>query len=48
MADEELIVRCNGVLGVMTLNRPAAIGALTPGMCEAMIAALRPFISMRN
>jgi enoyl-CoA hydratase len=36
----ELIVRCEGGLGRLTLNRPEALGALTTGMCEAMIAAL--------
>jgi len=40
VSDSELLTRRNGALGVLTLNRPAAIGALTLGMCEAMIAAL--------
>ena len=37
---EELIVRRDGALGRLTLNRPDALGALTTGMCEAMIDAL--------
>jgi enoyl-CoA hydratase len=37
---EELIVRLEGGLGRLTLNRPEALGALTAGMCEGMIAAL--------
>jgi enoyl-CoA hydratase len=35
----ELIVRRDGALGRLTLNRPEALGALTTGMCEGMIAA---------
>ena len=37
---EELIVRRDGALGRLTLNRPEALGALTTAMCDAMIAAL--------
>src|SRR5665213_4434028 len=40
MPEQELIVTRDGALGRLTLNRPAALGALTTGMCEAMIAAL--------
>jgi enoyl-CoA hydratase len=36
----EVFVRRDGGLGRLTLNRPEALGALTFGMCEAMIAAL--------
>src|SRR6185437_6731190 len=36
----ELIVRREGGVGRLTLNRPAALGALTLGMCKAMTAAL--------
>lgn len=36
----EVIVRRDGVAGVLSLNRPQAIHALTHGMCQAMIAAL--------
>ncbi|HZZ37442.1 MAG TPA: enoyl-CoA hydratase/isomerase family protein [Caulobacteraceae bacterium] len=36
----EVFVSRDGALGRLTLNRPAALGALTTGMCEAMIAAL--------
>jgi len=39
-AAEEVLVRREGRLGRLTLNRPQALGALTTGMCEAMIAAL--------
>jgi len=38
--DAELLVRREGALGRLTLNRPAALGALNLGMCEVMIAAL--------
>src|SRR5271154_1006789 len=38
--EPELIVRREGGVGRLTLNRPAALGALTLGMCEAMTAAL--------
>jgi len=41
MSEPELIVRREGGLGWLTLNRPQALGALTLGMCEAMIAALQ-------
>ena len=37
---DELIVRRDGAVGRLTLNRPAALGALTLGMCQAMTAAL--------
>ena len=37
---DELIVRREGGVGRLTLNRPEALGALTTGMCQAMIAAL--------
>lgn len=40
MDNSELIVRREGAVGRLTLNRPAALGALTLGMCEAMTAAL--------
>jgi enoyl-CoA hydratase len=39
--ESELIVTRDGGLGRLTLNRPEALGALTTGMCDAMIAALR-------
>jgi enoyl-CoA hydratase len=41
MNPSEFIVRRDGALGRLTLNRPEALGALTTGMCEGMIAALR-------
>jgi enoyl-CoA hydratase len=41
----ELIVSRDGGLGRLTLNRPDALGALTTGMCEGMIAALRAWRS---
>ena len=40
MSEPEVIISREGGLGRLTLNRPAALGALTFGMCEAMIAAL--------
>jgi enoyl-CoA hydratase len=36
----QLIVRRQGALGRLTLNRPEALGALTTNMCEIMTAAL--------
>jgi enoyl-CoA hydratase len=36
----EVIVRAEGGVGRLTLNRPAALNALTTGMCETMTAAL--------
>jgi enoyl-CoA hydratase len=40
MSEPEVIVRREGSVGRLTLNRPAALNALTLGMCEAMTAAL--------
>ncbi len=40
MADE-VIIRIEGKVGRFTLNRPDALGALTLGMCRAMIVALQ-------
>ncbi len=40
MSEPEVIVRREGGVGRLTLNRPAALNALTLGMCEAMTAAL--------
>ena len=40
MSEPEVIVRREGGAGRLTLNRPAALNALTLGMCEAMTAAL--------
>ena len=40
MSLPELIVRREGGVGRLTLNRPQALNALTLGMCEAMTAAL--------
>jgi len=37
---EEVLFRREGVAGIISLNRPKAIHALTLGMCEAMIARL--------
>ena len=37
---EELLTRREGVAGILSLNRPKAIHALTLGMCQAMTAAL--------
>ena len=41
MAGAEVIASREGGLGRLTLNRPDALGALTTGMCVAMIQALR-------
>ena len=41
MVEPELITRRDRPLGRLTLNRPEALGALTTGMCEGMIAALQ-------
>jgi enoyl-CoA hydratase len=38
--DPEVIVRVEGRVGRLTLNRPQALHALTTGMCREMIAAL--------
>jgi enoyl-CoA hydratase len=38
--EPEVIVRAQAGVGRLTLNRPAALNALTTGMCEAMIEAL--------
>ncbi|HWA60872.1 MAG TPA: enoyl-CoA hydratase/isomerase family protein [Caulobacteraceae bacterium] len=38
--EPEVIVRRDGALGVLTLNRPQAIGALTTNMCRLMTEAL--------
>jgi enoyl-CoA hydratase len=40
LSDQELIVRRDGVVGFLTLNRPKAIHALTAAMDEAMTDAL--------
>ncbi|PNU06554.1 enoyl-CoA hydratase/isomerase family protein [Novosphingobium guangzhouense] len=37
---DEVLFRREGVAGIISLNRPKAIHALTLGMCEAMIAQL--------
>jgi len=37
---DELIVRCEGAAGFLSLNRPKAIHALTIGMVRAMVKAL--------
>jgi enoyl-CoA hydratase len=40
MSEPEVIVRIEGGVGRLTLNRPDALGALTLGMCRDMIAAM--------
>jgi enoyl-CoA hydratase len=40
MGRRELIARREGRLGWLSINRPAALGALTLGMCDAMLSAL--------
>ncbi|MGH7011004.1 MAG: enoyl-CoA hydratase/isomerase family protein, partial [Caulobacteraceae bacterium] len=40
VASPEVIIGTEGRVGRLTLNRPAALGALTLSMCQEMIAAL--------
>ncbi|HEY5106022.1 MAG TPA: enoyl-CoA hydratase/isomerase family protein [Caulobacteraceae bacterium] len=40
MSEAEVLIRTDGPVGRLTLNRPEALGALTTGMCAAMIEAL--------
>ena len=40
----EVICTVENGVGRLTLNRPAALNALTTGMCEAMIAALQQVV----
>jgi enoyl-CoA hydratase len=40
MSEAEVIVRVEGRVGRLTLNRPQALGALTTNMCRLMIDAL--------
>jgi len=40
-ADDEILTRVEGSVGVITLNRPKAINSLTHGMVSAMADALR-------
>ena len=40
MTDPEILVRVEGRVGWLTLNRPAALHALTTGMCQTMTGAL--------
>ena len=42
---DELIIRRDGAAGVLSLNRPKAIHALTLPMCHAMSAALSGWVS---
>lgn len=42
---EEVLFRREGVAGVISLNRPKALHALTLGMCEAMFSQLRTWAS---
>ena len=37
---DELLIRLDGVAGVISLNRPKAIHALTLGMCQGMMQTL--------
>jgi enoyl-CoA hydratase len=41
---DEVLFRREGAAGVISLNRPKAIHALTLGMCEAMIAQLNQWV----
>lgn len=40
MDEEEVVIRREGTVGHLSLNRPRALHALTHGMCRAMIDAL--------
>ena len=40
MSGDEVLIRREGVAGILSLNRPKAIHALTLGMCQAMTQAL--------
>ncbi len=40
MSGNDVLVSADGPVGMLSLNRPQAIHALTRGMCEAMAAAL--------
>ena len=42
---QEILTRREGVAGIISLNRPKAIHALTRGMCEDMMAALTGWAS---
>ena len=37
---DEVLARCEGAVGILSLNRPKAIHALTHGMVQAMVAVL--------
>lgn len=43
MAESELLVETRGALGLLTLNRPGALNALSEGMVDAIAAALNGF-----
>ncbi len=40
MSEADVLIGIDGLVGRLTLNRPEALGALTTGMCTAMIGAL--------
>ena len=40
MDEEHIIIRRQGVLGRLTLNRPGALNALTQSMCETVLRTL--------
>ncbi|HQT54943.1 MAG TPA: enoyl-CoA hydratase/isomerase family protein, partial [Phenylobacterium sp.] len=40
MSDDEVVVRIEGRVGRLTLNRPQALHALTTRMCEILTEAL--------
>jgi len=44
MNDPEVLIRIDGAVGRITLNRPAALHALTTNMCRIMIQALTTWI----
>lgn len=45
MTAGDVIIGSDGALGRVTLNRPKALHALTPGMCREIIAALQAWMA---
>ncbi len=41
MDENDVILRREGAIGRITLNRPKALNALTEDMCAAMLAQLK-------
>ena len=45
-AEPEVLIRIEGAVGRITLNRPKALHALTTNMCRQMIEALTTWIDI--